>query len=125
MSRQRRVIIGVAIAVLALFAVVLCGALVPGAAPKASAADPVVLTVKHDGTLVKTYTMAELQAVTPYAGYAGLITSGGTVSGPAAVTGVQAGRRPAWTHPRVPADDRKRLMSRNAQRTRHEGPFPE
>lgn len=73
----------------ALLAVVLAGVVVPGGASQARAGEPVVLTVKHAGTTVKTYTLSELKAVTPYAGFAGFITSGGTVNGPDAVTGVK------------------------------------
>jgi hypothetical protein len=48
----------------------------------------VVLQVKYQGTLVKSYTMAELKALTPFAGIAGYFKSG-TPYGPDAVTGTR------------------------------------
>jgi len=89
MSRQRIRLGAVAIVALVLLAVAAAGAVVPGGTPKAAAADSVVLTVKHDGVMVKEYTLADVKALTPYVGYAGFITSGGTVNGPDAVTGVR------------------------------------
>ena len=45
------------------------------------------LTVVHDGSTVKTYTMAQLRALTAFSGYAGYKSS--SVVGPDAVTGVK------------------------------------
>jgi hypothetical protein len=88
--RHRRIIIAATLLLLcAVAAVFAAGALVPGGAPNANAADQVVLTVKDDGRVVKQYTLTELEAVTPYSGYAGFITSGGTVNGPDPVVGVK------------------------------------
>jgi hypothetical protein len=86
---KRRVLVGAAaIVFLALAAVALGGALVPGGTPQASAADPVVLTVTGNGQ-TKTFTMAELQALPAYMGYSGIINSAGTVTPPGAVKGVK------------------------------------
>jgi len=83
-----RIWIGAAVVVLvALAAVALAGALVPGGTPQAAAADPVVLTVSGNGQ-TKTFTMAELQALPAYSGYSGIINSAGTVTPPTAVKGV-------------------------------------
>jgi hypothetical protein len=88
MSRHR-IGIGAGVLVIAvLLAVAIAGAVVPGGTPQAAAADPIVLTVQHEGVVVKTYTMTDLQSLTAYSGYAGFMTTGGTVNGPDAVTGV-------------------------------------
>ena len=53
-------------------------------------AGPTVLTVKYQGTTVRTYSLAQLAALTPaFEGYAGTKSSGDTVKGPDAVTGVK------------------------------------
>jgi hypothetical protein len=89
--RHRRVIIGAALLLLCVIAAVYAaGALAPGGTSAARAADPVVLTVQHNGTLIKQYTLAELQALTVYNGYAGIHNSAGTITGPDPVTGVRA-----------------------------------
>jgi hypothetical protein len=49
----------------------------------------VVLTVKYEGTVVKTYSLSQLEALPAFSGYAGFRTSGGTNTGPEAVTGVK------------------------------------
>jgi DMSO/TMAO reductase YedYZ molybdopterin-dependent catalytic subunit len=86
--KKPRILIGAATIVLvALVAVVLAGALMPGGTPEASAADPVVLTVTGNGQ-TKTFTMAELQALPAYTGYSGIINSAGTVTPPGPVKGV-------------------------------------
>ena len=69
--------------------VVLAGAAVPGGTPQASAADAVVLTVTGNGQ-TKTFTMAELQALPAYTGYAGFVNSAGTVTPPWPIKGVKA-----------------------------------
>jgi hypothetical protein len=48
-----------------------------------------VLVVEHNGTPVRTYTLAQLEALTPFAGYAGFMKITGTVVGPDAVTGAR------------------------------------
>jgi hypothetical protein len=48
-----------------------------------------VLQVQYNGTPVRAYSMAELQALTPFAGYAGFRKSNGAIVGPDAVTGVK------------------------------------
>jgi hypothetical protein len=88
MSRHRIGIGAAAIVILVLLAIAIAGAVVPGGTPQAAAADPIVLTVQHEGAVVKTYTMTDIQALTAYSGYAGFKTDGGTVSGPDPVTGV-------------------------------------
>lgn len=86
--RHRRIIIGAALLlVCAVAAVFAAGALLPGGASSARAADSVVLTVLHNSTVVKTYTLAEVQSLATHTGCAGYMTSGGTVHGPDAVTG--------------------------------------
>ncbi len=88
--RHRRVIIGAALLVLlAIAAVFAAGALVPGGTSAAKAADPPVLTVQHNGTLIKQYTLADLQVLTVYNGFAGIKNSALHVTGPDAVTGVR------------------------------------
>ena len=47
------------------------------------------LEVDHNGTPVRSYSLAELQALTPFAGHAGYKNSGGTIAGPDAVTGAK------------------------------------
>jgi hypothetical protein len=88
--RHRRFIIGAALLVLlAVAAVFAAGALVPGGASPAKAAGPVMLTVQHNGTLIKQYTLSDLQALAVYNGYAGIKNSALHVTGPDAVTGVR------------------------------------
>ena len=86
---KSRIWIGAAVVVLvALVAVVLAGAVVPGGTPQAAAADPVVVTITgNDQT--KTFTMAELQALPAYAGVSGIINSAGTITLPTPVKGVK------------------------------------
>jgi hypothetical protein len=90
--------------VLAVAAVLVAGAAIPGGATKARADDPIVLTVYHNGvwdsqgtltsgTLVKQYTLTQLEALPAFAGYAGYMNSVGnftpSTGGPEAVTGVK------------------------------------
>ena len=48
-----------------------------------------VLQVEHNGTPVRSYSLTELQALTPFAGYAGYRNKAGTIFGPDAVTGAR------------------------------------
>ena len=77
------------LALLAVAAVIVAGIVVPGAAPQAQAADPVVLTVSGNGQS-KTFTMAELKALPVYDGYFGFVNSAGRVQLPEPVKGVRA-----------------------------------
>jgi len=87
--KKPRILIGAAAIVLVtLLAVVLAGAVMPGGTPQAAAADPVVLTVTGNGQ-TKTFTMAELQALPAYSGFAGIINSAGTITPPGPVKGVK------------------------------------
>ena len=83
-----RIRIGAAVVVLAaLVAVAAVGAIVPGATPRAAAADPVVLTVTgNDQT--KTFTLAEIAALPVYTGFSGMKNSAGTLFKPDPVKGV-------------------------------------
>ena len=88
--RHRRVILGAALLLLcAVAAVFAAGAFLPGGTSNAKAADQVVLTVQHNGTLIKQYTLSDLQALAVYNGYAGIKNSALHVTGPDAVTGVR------------------------------------
>jgi hypothetical protein len=93
--RYRSIIILATLLVLcAVAAVFAAGALLPGGAASARAADPVVLAVQHNGTLIKQYTLADLQALGVYNGYTGIKNSAGNVipsGAPVAVTGVRVG----------------------------------
>lgn len=83
--KDKRIPAALALLLVVVAAVFAAAAL--GGAPKAAATDPVVLTVTgNDQT--RTFTMAELQALPVYAGYAGMVNSAGTVTPPAAVKGV-------------------------------------
>ena len=87
--KRPRIWIGAAVVVLmALVAVVLAGAVMPGGTPQAAAADPVVLTVTGNGQ-TKTFTKAELQALPAYSGWSGMKNSAGTITLPAPVKGVK------------------------------------
>ena len=99
--------IGVVLAivtVLVVAAVLVAGAFMPGGTTKARADDPIVLTVYHNGvwnssgtltsgTMVKQYTLADLEALPAFAGYAGFMNSANdftpATGGPEAVTGVK------------------------------------
>ena len=48
-----------------------------------------VLQVQYNGQPVRAYSLAELEALTPFTGYAGFRKSTGTIVGPEAVTGVK------------------------------------
>ena len=76
------------VALVLVAAVVIAGAAVPGGTPQAAAADPVVLTISGSGQ-TKTFTMAALQALPVYTGYAGFVNSAGTVTPPWPVKGVK------------------------------------
>ena len=52
-----------------------------------AAGDPGILTVKQAGTAVRSYSLAEIQALTAFSGFAGINKA--TVMGPDAVTGVK------------------------------------
>ncbi len=87
--RHRNIIIGAAFLLLcAVAAVFAAGALVPGAAAPANAADSVVLTVTGNGQ-TKTFTLAELEALPAYTGWSGMKNSAGTITPPAAIKGVK------------------------------------
>ena len=87
---HRRVLVGAALLLACAVVAVFCaGAMVPGGATSAKAAAGVVLTVKHNGTLIKQYTLDDLQALAVYNGYAGIKNSALNVTGPEAVTGVR------------------------------------
>jgi len=88
MRHRRTILLAALLLLCAVAAVFGAGALLPHGADSAKAADAVVLTIKHAGTTVKQYTLADLKAVTPYQGYAGFMTSGLTVHGPDPITGV-------------------------------------
>lgn len=99
--RKRRdwIAVGVVAALLAA-AVVLAGTVTPGATGKAvalgtspspwpSPSAGVVLQVGQNGTFVKEYTLADLEALTPFPGYAGFRNDYANVTGPEAVTGAK------------------------------------
>lgn len=101
--RKRRdwIVVGVVAALLAA-AVVLVGTIAPGATGKAvalgttpspwpSPSAGVVLQVGHEGTFVKEYTLADLEALGagPFNGFAGYMNSGSVVYGPEAVSGIR------------------------------------
>jgi hypothetical protein len=56
--------------------------------PTTTAAGPVVLTVTS-GTQTKTFSMAQVKALTVYSGYAGQKSKSGTTTGPVAYKGVK------------------------------------
>jgi hypothetical protein len=102
-KRRDWIVVGIVAAVLAV-AVVLAGTVVAGAsgksaAPRTSPSDwptpspsaSVVLQVGYKGTLVKQYTLADLQALGQgsFIGYAGFMNSGDTVYGPEAISGIR------------------------------------
>jgi hypothetical protein len=101
MRNRKDLIAVVVVAALLAVAVVLVGTVAPGATGKASAdgtsspspwpspSPSVVLQVGHDGTFVKQYTLADLEALTPFSGYAGFKNDANNVTGPEAVTGVK------------------------------------
>ena len=104
------------LALLAVAAVIVAGIVVPGGAPQAQAADPVVLTVTGNGQS-KTFTMAELKALPVYSGYFGLVNSAGTVYPPLAGQRSQGQRcaRPDRRH-----DDAERLRRPGVRQLRHD-----
>ena len=80
------------VAALVAAGVLLVGTAVPGATGKAKADTPSptpspVLNVNRNGKLVKAYTLDQLEAMTPFAGFAGYM--GKAAHGPDAVTGVK------------------------------------
>jgi DMSO/TMAO reductase YedYZ molybdopterin-dependent catalytic subunit len=86
--RIRKTVLATALlALLAVAAVLVAGAVSPGA-PQAKGADPVVLTVTGNG-VTKTFTMTELKALPEYSGYFGYVRSSGVVQGPWEVKGVR------------------------------------
>ena len=108
MRKRKDWIVVALVAALLAVAVVLVGSVVaPGAAGKTlskaagkttvgdtpsswpSPAAGVVLQVGLNGTFVKSYTLADLEALTPFAGHAGFKNDANNVTGPEAVTGVK------------------------------------
>src|SRR5664280_2685429 len=99
--RKRKDWIAVAlVAALMAVAVVLVGSMAPGATGRASASGSspspwpspsagVVLQVGQNGAFVKSYTLADLEALTPFPGYAGFKNDANNVTGPEFVTGVK------------------------------------
>jgi hypothetical protein len=94
MSKRTNWFVVVIVAALLAAVVVLAGAVVPGATGKASAAaaatpspSPVVLQVERNGHVAKAYSLDQLEAMTPFAGFAGYM--GKAVHGPDAVTGAK------------------------------------
>ena len=75
---------------LALAAVLVIGLLAPVSASAGGKHKPrsrsIVLQVDYNGIPVRAYTVAQLQALTPFPGYAGFMKSTGTIIGPDAVT---------------------------------------
>ncbi|OPZ41414.1 MAG: hypothetical protein BWY94_02433 [Actinobacteria bacterium ADurb.BinA094] len=51
--------------------------------------DAGILAVRLHGVPIRSYSLAELQALTPFAGFAGYRNNQGAITGPAAVTGVK------------------------------------
>jgi hypothetical protein len=88
MRKHRGWAISAGLVVLAVVAVFVAGAVAPGGASQARAADPIVLEVDHNGTAVKSYTQSQIESLGAYTGYAGIQNSGGVVTGPDPVTGV-------------------------------------
>ncbi len=77
--RVRRTVVAMALLVLlAVAAVLVAGAVAPGA-PQARGADPVVLTVTGADGQPVTFTMTQLKALPEYSGYFGWKSSAGTV----------------------------------------------
>ena len=100
MKRRRDWIVVAVVAALLAVGVVLVGTAMPGATGRASAAGSspspwpspsagVVLQVGQNGSFVKEYTLADLQAMTPFPGFAGFRNSEANVTGPVAVTGAK------------------------------------
>jgi len=78
---------------LVLAAVLVMGLLAPASAFAGGKHKPrsrsLVLQVDYNGIPVRAYTVAQLEALAPFAGYAGYLTSYPAVVGPDAVTGVR------------------------------------
>lgn len=78
---------------LALATVLVIGLLTPASALAGGKHKPrsrsIALQVDYNGMPVRTYTVAQLQALAPFAGIAGFEKSTGTIIGPDAVTGVR------------------------------------
>ena len=88
--KRHKTIIGAALALLvALCAVAAAGALVPGGTSQALAEDSVVLTVTGSEGQVAQLTLADVQALPAYEGYAGMKNSAGTITPPQPVKGVK------------------------------------
>jgi len=87
MTRHKR-LIGAALLLLAVCAVAVAGAFTPGGPPQARAADGVALTITGSEGQVVQLTLADLQALPAYTGYAGMINSAGTITPPEPVKGV-------------------------------------
>ena len=89
MKRHRTMIGATLVLLVALGAVVAGGALAPGGTAQALAEDPVVLTVTGSEGQVAQLTLADIQALPAYAGYAGMKNSAGTITQPQPVKGVK------------------------------------
>ncbi len=94
MRKHTNWIVVTIVAALVAAVIVLVGTAVPGATSKANAAaaatpspSPIVLQVMRDGAVAKSYTLDQVEALTPLAGFAGY--RGGSSHGPDAVTGVK------------------------------------
>lgn len=85
------------VAALLVVGVALAGAVTAGTNAAAAAGDTpspspspsIALEVDHNGTLVKQYSLADLENLTPFYGYAGFINAASNVTGPDAVSGVK------------------------------------
>ena len=97
MKKRRDWIVVTIVAALLTAGVVLAGAVAPGAGgranadgtPSPSAISGAVLQVEHNGTVVKDYTLDQLEALTAFPGFAGFRNSAGNVTGPEPVTGAK------------------------------------
>jgi hypothetical protein len=95
MRARVQAIAAVAVAVIVAVSVLLASAAIPGttgkamarSAPSPSPSASAVLQVDRNGVAAASYTLAQLEAMTSFAGYAGYAGHGG-VFGPDAVTGV-------------------------------------
>ena len=74
-------------AMILLVGLFLPGTSAAGASSLARSSSSSVLQVELNGVLVKQYSLDQLEALTPFAGYAGYLHGAGAVAGPDAVTG--------------------------------------
>ncbi len=90
MRRRRSRIGALAVAVFGVMVVIAGVAASGGMSPARADGGPVLLTVTGvDGVTVRTFTMAEIEALPAYEGYSGMINSAGTVTPPKPVKGVR------------------------------------